>query len=594
METALRVWAIRLATLLATCFGVFVLPFLIPTPYVHGISASNLAGFNNQVAVGSAALVGILIFFLALKWPGLLGQTHVSASGSSSDGEPEHLSKSLILAVALIWGIAVLLFGLQIIRMDFRYEYDWGYFVNRMEVYGDFGRHLYSQMEFAYGPLLLQLPLVMRAVLRPLHASTEFAYLLTLVLETTGGLWMTAYVLNQLPMSKQWKAFLFVALSVGMMVGNMAPNYTFARFAPQLVFLVVASKCVRGWVAAVVLLIGQAICLGLSPEIGTAFLLVSMIFAAYRCVQFGPSWALALIAPILSTLIFLKLEGLGYLERVGTSAHGLYSFPVEPIPLVLVFLFALVWLVPICLAQQFRQRKATAPMMAALYLMGLALLPAAFGRADPGHIFWNGTVIFLLSGVAISTKGKRVQIAWGSLLIILFIWMAGINRRENWWKLRPVLRAEAASSLGLLTGRVPLPSQENEESFNPSALQTIVGHEPVATPLEVSKQVEDSLRESGQYTPSFYNFYFNLFDRTAEDRQIKEFNQSKWALIPMGAENVNVIERPEDLGPVVGIDLHYRTSRPLFTIGPRFSDNLAGHWKARGTTGNYTVYEHVQ
>jgi hypothetical protein len=118
-----------------------------------------------------------------------------------------------------------------------------------------------------------------------------------------------------------------------------------------------------------------------------------------------------------------------------------------------------------------------------------------------------------------------------------------------------------------------------------------VGHDPVATPVEVPLQVEKSLRESGQYTPSFYNFYFNLFDVAAEDRQIQEFNESKWALLPAGEKYGNV-ERPEDLGGVMGFRLPYRSRRPVFVIGARFAQNLAENWKVRGVVGNYLVYEH--
>ena len=99
------------------------------------------------------------------------------------------------------------------------------------------------------------------------------------------------------------------------------------------------------------------------------------------------------------------------------------------------------------------------------------------------------------------------------------------------------------------------------------------------------------LRVSGQYTPSFYNFYFNLFDAAAEDRQIGEFNESRWALIPVGA-NYDHVERPEDLQNVLGLRLPYRTRRPLFVIGPRFTQNLAENWKLRGKVGSYLVYAH--
>ena len=44
-----RRWYFPLCILLATCFGVFLLPFLLPPPYLAGISAANVAGYNNKV-----------------------------------------------------------------------------------------------------------------------------------------------------------------------------------------------------------------------------------------------------------------------------------------------------------------------------------------------------------------------------------------------------------------------------------------------------------------------------------------------------------------------------------------------------------------
>jgi hypothetical protein len=589
MSTRPQAWGVRFAILLVTCLGVFVLPFLLPPPYFQGASASNLAGFNNKVAALAAASLGTLVFLLALKWPQILGK---DSFGPAADGGVQlkqhgRISSGLVGVVVLLWGGAVFLFGVQIIRLGVRYQYDWGYFLNRISMHADFGRKLYSQMEFPYGPWLLEFPIGVRAILSPFHVSTAGAYLLTLVLEVMAGLLLLAYLINHIPMSKRWRAVIFLLLSVGMMVGNMGLNHTFVRFAPQLAFLVVAWKCKRGWEAALWIFAGEAVCLGLSPEIGFAFLVGSFSFALYSYFTQGRTWAWAAAAPIVSAIVFLIIEGWPYLNRIGGSARGLYSFPVEPLPFILVFLFALVWMVPVCLARFFRQRRAEAPMLAALYLMSLALLPAAFGRADPVHVYWNGLSVLLLSAVAISSRPRWQQIVWGACLAIVILWMCNINRHVNWFEMRPVLLAEAASFRDVVEGRPPRRIRQDDEGFSLQSLQAIVGHDLVATPVEIPLQVEESLRASGQYTPSFYNFFVTV----AEDRQIQEFNESKWALLPAGEKYEN-FERPEDLGFVLGLRLPYRSRRPVFVSGARFAQNLAENWKVRGAVGNYLVYEH--
>jgi hypothetical protein len=63
-----RRWYFPLCIFLATFFGVFIAPFLLPPPYLAGISAANVAGFNNKVA-SPAAAAGTFVFFATLRWP---------------------------------------------------------------------------------------------------------------------------------------------------------------------------------------------------------------------------------------------------------------------------------------------------------------------------------------------------------------------------------------------------------------------------------------------------------------------------------------------------------------------------------------------
>jgi len=203
-----KIWAIRLGILCATCLGVFVLPFFLPPTYFQGVSASNLAGFNNKVAALAAASMALVVFFLALKWPQVVGASdEASATGERvSDIQQDRLSRSLVIAVVMFWGVVVSLFGMQIIRVGVVYPGDWGYFINRMSMHTDFARTLYTQIEFPYGPLLFYGQIAMRAILSPFHISTAGAYLVTLTLETVVGIVLMAYVIDNLPLSKQWKA----------------------------------------------------------------------------------------------------------------------------------------------------------------------------------------------------------------------------------------------------------------------------------------------------------------------------------------------------------------------------------------------------
>lgn len=590
----MQFWCVRLGVVVITCFGVFVLPFLVPPKPLMGLSAANLAGFNNSVAAIMAAVLGVAVFLVAWRWPRVLHRTtgDVPMDRAIETSWYDHMPQMLVWGVIAGWGVAVFLFGLEIIRLGVRYEYDWGYFLDRISAHAEFGRKLYSQMEFAYGPVLLDLPLITKAIFRHMHLSLAGAYLLTLTLETMVGLGLIAYVVDRLPTSRWWKITIFLLTAAGMMVGNMGPNYTFVRFAPQLALLVLIGRTEKVWIAAAWTFLGEILCLGLSPEIGFAFLVSSIALCVYFAVQRDRSWAVAASAAPLSAGLFLLFEGQPYLQRIFISAHGIYSFPLEPIPFILVFLVALVWLVPNMLAALFREEHRDAPMLAALYLASLALLPAAFGRADPGHVYWNGISVFLLSAVAISRSARPKQLLWGACLAFVFLWMVRINWNENRFEMRPVLQAELHDWRDRLSGHAQGHMPAASDGFSMQALQSIVGHDPVATPVEVPLHVEEELRRSHQFTPSFYNFSFNLFDVAAEERQIAEFNQSRWALIPEHGWG-QYVERPENLGTIMGVQLPYRTRRPVHVVGMIFDQNLQQNWQIAGRVGGFIVYRRL-
>jgi hypothetical protein len=523
MRTRWESWVIRFGILLATCLGVFVIPFLVPPAYVHGVSASNLAGFNNKVAAVAAAGLASLVFFLGLLWPQKLGlRDRLRAQEKGPEGnESSQIPRAIVTGVVVLWGTAIFIFGLQIIRLGMRYLHDWGYFIYLISMHEDFGHSLYTQIEFSYGPLLFYGPVVMRAMLSPFHVSESGSFLATLVIEVIIGLLLMVYVIDRLPVSKRWKTVVFLLFALGMFVGNMGLNYTFFRFGTPLALLVMVSERRRAWAAALWICAGQAVCLGLSPEIGFAFLVSSFAYALYLRFSRGAIWGLAVAAPIVSTTAFLILAGAPYLRMVGMFSQGVFGFPVEPLPYVLFFLFAMVWLVPVTLASFFRQRRPEAPMLAALFIVSLALLPAAFGRADPSHVFWNGLAVFLLSVVAISSENEWKQVAWGACLTIIILWMCDINRRGGRFQIEPVLDLTAQQWRGTLEGWRPADVRHDDSVFDLKRLQAIVGHDPVATPYEIPLSVEKVLRESRQFAPSFYSFGMSVLDaslRSARSR----------------------------------------------------------------------------
>jgi hypothetical protein len=264
------------------------------------------------------------------------------------------------------------------------------------------------------------------------------------------------------------------------------------------------------------------------------------------------------------------------------------------------------------LARSVREARPEAPLLAALYVFSVALVPVAFGRADPGHVFFAGIGIYLLSLVAISDVPLPQQIAWATCVALVLSWTAFVDDHFYWSVLRARIRYDAShwqddrlmSAAHSLAQKV---SPASEKLFSPAGigddaeyepldlnrLQEIVGKDPVALPLTVPLPVEDALRTSGQYVPTFYDREWSVLDTSAEDRQIKEMNASRWALLPLGPIGM-FTETQQSVAPYLGHRLPYHSPYPIrrepYVVYKRFEQNLQENWQPYAQLGNYEVY----
>ncbi len=589
------IWAGGVAVF--TCFAVFVLPFLFPPPYFEGVSAANVAGFNNKIAAISAVGMSVIVAVAAwrMRW----------SSAEPLEEQSTPLNRWLVSGAALLGGALLAFYARLAFIAHVRYPGDAAYFIGQMSAVADYHRTLYTGVEFPYGPLVLYLPIWLRSLLSPLHISLAGAYFTVLVLEQMAGVWAVAYVLDNLPIARRLKAIVFLAYAVQMLQVGLGLNYALLRFAMPLASLVFAAKRRRPWAVAGLIAGGQALNLAISPEMGFAFGAGAVAYGLYRAATGGRQWIAAIIAPVIGTAAFLLAVGPAYLRMLELFSRGAYNLIVEPLPYVLLFLIALVWLAPIMLAEFFRQHRPEAPLLAGLFVISVALLPVAFGRADPGHVLFNGLGIYLLSMVAISSYRHSQRTAWTVAVFVVLLWTGFINARVFQYQARMVVHYDvlhygsgAMKDMAVRFTRKISPtaasrymsaSFSDDQPFDLAKLQAIVGDSPVATPCGVSLQVEEALKRSGQYRPGFYWYYVGILDASAEARRIRDFNESQWALIPAGEKEL-LRESPSVLGQITGIALPYRSKRPPYVAGERFYANLEANWRAVGDVDGYTVY----
>ncbi len=596
MKDAISRWCIRFDLFFLTAFSVFLLPFMLPPAVIEGVSAANAAGFNNKVAALAAALCSLLVFAFEYRWP---------------DREPAlRIAPSAKLPWPLVWSVTIAC-GLAISAMSYAFALsgvryaDESYFLDQIGKYVDCGRVLYEQIEFPYGPLLFYGPVWIRALLGPAHLSLTTAYYVTLVLEHCVGLLLVAYILNCLQVARTWKIVFFLLAALQTYPFSIGLNYTHFRFVAPIALLIGSTQQKKIVTTALCLFAGEFISLSLSPEMGFAFAAAGTAYGMYLVFVKQYTWILAAGSPAISALVFLAVAGSGYLRMLKLFAHGIYNLVVEPLPYILVFVFALVWLVPRSLAGSLQARLHDAPRLAAVYVFALALLPVAFGRADPAHVYFNGFAVLLLSLASIASLRFRTQLAWMILLAGALLYTAAIDVRgalprvqdallhaASLHPARPLLRGMLAA-IGVSAGQeAAFHSSKEPEAFNLDTLQHIVGNAPVATPVFVPYSLVASLKASGQYVPQFYSFTVAVLDRPAEERQVRELNVARWALLPHNAR-WQYYETPETTAGSLGMHLPYAIVRAPYVVGKIFDQNLDTRWRLVTIIGSYELYRRL-
>jgi hypothetical protein len=596
-------WLLPFCVLAAACYGVFVLPFHFPPPPLDGISVANVAGFNNRVATIAAAVIGVVALGLSFKANRLPAERVAGDYGL--------LPRGLVLSVTALVAAGVGYFSYLIVGSSIRFG-DAYYFLHQISMYVDFGRRLYDQIELPYGPLLFYGPVAVRSLLSPFHVSLVGAYFTTLVVEQVLGLLAVAYVLDSLPMLRRWKILFFLLCALtALLQPSFGLNYTFFRFGvpPACLVFVGRQRRLRSLVAA--LAVGQMVTLGISPEMGFAFFAGAGAYVLWF-LSTGrykwPAWAACLAALLAASAGFFLIAGRGFILMLGMFSAGIYNFIVEPLPYVLLFLLLFVWVVPQVIAQAFLRRRVEAPLLGALYVFSIALLPVAFGRADPEHVFLNGFSIYALAFLSFSYTSERRQTVWAVCTSAVIVWsaLASLSFRPTRLPVQEVVRHRLFGPQPGLAGRTVaavlrrtwpavLERQyfgerlDNSASFDFARLERCTGGAPVYTPYPIGLSLEKELRQTGQFVPSFYDFDTAVLNRAAELRQVAEMNANEWALIPSGSP-FNWSATASMASTPMGIRLPYKDARQGYVVGKLMQQDLATDWQPYAAIDEYVLY----
>ncbi len=394
----------RAAALLVCILLVFLLPYAFPP--AAGISMSYMAGFNNHVVV-VALLVCSAALGLTTRGFGLrLGELSTSAKSSGR----------WVLWVALSVA-AVLSTGIWLRARTSTPVMEAGYFLDRYAMHA-MGYRLFRDISFDYGPLMFLPAVWLRGLL---HLTPGDAFYLWWVLNWVGGTALLWWTLQRLPAPPRHRTWLFViAMALLLtMLPTSGVNYTPLRYtlasAAAMAVYGVQRRSVP--LALALGLLCEAAVLAYSPEQGISFALGTILFFAVGLRRRSVVVPLLVFTAASAGLLTVAAR-LGLFQTIVDFGGGGYDLPLlfSTSTLVLVTLLLLSGCAAIGAFFQHAEHRPE------LYLIAVALFatPAAFGRADAGHIFVNTMPAVLVTLLILfrAPRGRWAGIALAALLAV--------------------------------------------------------------------------------------------------------------------------------------------------------------------------------
>jgi hypothetical protein len=416
-----------IASIMTAAIGVFWLPWhcasSIPVP-----GESYVFGFNNKVgilALGAAIFIALLARLIC-------GRPQTSQEWLNQrpllfpdwgEGKSEY---AILAAWSAIWGILLLSWGSFLVDPAWCESRQHYYDLNLMAL----GQVPYRDFMYNYGPAMLYLPFWLSTFTGGC-LSFEQGYLTILILFTLLGFIAVFLFIRSLAIPARQRPFiLFLALLAWGEI-SMGLQYTPIRF-----FIVPASLILLNAVVETqksgapkgefLVMLGSAggsfACLAISPEMGIAGLMAMLAYGFALALAGAQRRALAcwvgcLLMAGITMLVFPQ-----YLLSVVAFASGGSNFPIYPnIHNVALVGMALITL-PALIASAFKApHDSRSPLALGLAVGGGMLLPVAFGRSDPGHVFFNSTIPALLMFAAAARAGLLQLRCWMWGYTLLYI-----------------------------------------------------------------------------------------------------------------------------------------------------------------------------
>ncbi len=386
---------------------IFFVPYLVPVKPAAGYSYA--FGFNNNAAI---------ILLLCFAGIGALWQRQGPLFVLPREPDIHIGRRTLVIGLFITVFFCALAYPLVNRATPVA---DAGYFINRMRLLYS-GKLPYVDFEFAYGPMLLYVPLWIAELF---HMSIPTGYYIVWVITELVGVLLAARVLNAIDIPTRAKPTIFflfcAASSATFIIGGV--NYTFFRFAlaPFLALqiheidLKLENRRQAIWIVASLVIFAFAFLELVSPEIGLAF---GVAFAAFllfsRGGRPGQEW-ITLSTSLAGIVGILWLANRAHLlDTMKAFAGGARGFPMVPSAHLFLFLIC-VFLAVLHLARTWPRWGSSRSSL--VVLISIPMLASALNSCDPLHVFFSGFGILAI-GLIYLSKSKKV---W-DLTCIVFVY----------------------------------------------------------------------------------------------------------------------------------------------------------------------------
>ena len=392
-------------------FCIFSLPTLVPVKLAN--SDSYIFGYNNRAGL----LLIVLFTTIASTLARRRNLQPISASNSATSARSSLFWKCTIVTIVI--GAAMYILTHRMASYG-----ESTYLINRIEL-SSRGLRPYRDFEFAYGAGLLYAPILLSHLL---HLSIPNAYYLFWIISLVLGTWFLFEVVNRIDYPGRHRNQIFLVLFAVTLLEAVyvGTNYTSLRFAiaPFAAILVCHTMREGGLIAQVrsslLALLFASLLLLISPEIAIAYILgISAFMLLFYAREPRIHWIVVYAGLLLSFASLLAFANhFQVFDTLKSFAGGGLNFPIIPSPSILFLLFALFLSAQHVLSSILRGSYRENHIC--VLFVCFPMLASAFGRCDPGHLFWNGLPIFLI-GFLWASGSKRTWSWYRFAFIVIFI-----------------------------------------------------------------------------------------------------------------------------------------------------------------------------